>query len=552
MQDAEPIARARLKAQLFASRGQAQMQHHMRLHGRDQICGPPLGALIDNRQDSRVDLDAQAREPAPVASLHAAGDGHRRVHRRAGKGSKGREEHAQDWHVAFLARKAPLVPFSTRSRSIGKVVRFNVACSINPLSILAALSMGLRTRLVDRSRRVTPAPMTRCAPPSIASRRRAFAAVVALSLAPGLSGCASVGLSAMSATAPAGFSARKEPLIIPLFVASTRRDDRARTPGYDTPKSNAHFTFETISVPPAHKPGQIELPSWGKANAREHFVVTQTSPVEVDNFTSQIATHLSGRVGSNRDVLVFVHGFNTTLDEARFRLAQLTADGRFGGVPVLFTWPSTSSVLSYVSARENATISRDALSKLLTDISRTPGVGRIHLLAHSMGGWLTMEALRETSIGGQRHLDGKLGNVMLAAPDIDLSVFRQQMQRIGSGANIAVFSSTGDRALSLSSTITGDRTRLGAIDPANARDRAELAKLGVKVYDLSSISDGWINHGAYASAPDVVRQIGAQLTRPRQDDSQTTSVIDAGVEQSRPQTTAIDAKPLDALPTPAQ
>ena len=62
MQDAEPIARARLKAQLFASRGQAQMQHHMRLHGRDQICGPPLGALVDNRQDSRVDLDAQARE----------------------------------------------------------------------------------------------------------------------------------------------------------------------------------------------------------------------------------------------------------------------------------------------------------------------------------------------------------------------------------------------------------------------------------------------------------------------------------------------------------
>jgi esterase/lipase superfamily enzyme len=340
-------------------------------------------------------------------------------------------------------------------------------------------------------------------------------------------------------------------LIIPIFVASTRRDDRARTPGYDTPKPNAHFTFETISVPPGHKPGQIELPSWGKANAREHFVVTQTSPLEPDNFSSQISTHLSGRVGSNRDVLVFVHGFNTTLDEARFRLAQLTTDGRFGGVPVLFTWPSTSSVLSYVSARENATISRDALTKLLTDISRTPGVGRIHLLAHSMGGWLTMEALRETAIGGQRLLDGKLGNVMLAAPDIDLSVFRQQMQRIGSGANIAVFSSTGDRALSLSSTIAGDRTRLGAIDPANARDRAELTKLGVKVYDLSAISDGWINHGAYASAPDVVRQIGAQLTRPRQDDSQTTSVIDAGVERSRPQTTAIESKPLDAMAPPA-
>jgi esterase/lipase superfamily enzyme len=376
--------------------------------------------------------------------------------------------------------------------------------------------------------------------------RRGLALALALAVAPGLSGCASVGLSAMSATAPSGVSARKEPTIIPIFVASTRRDNRERTAGYDTPKSNAHFTFETISVPPGHRAGQIELPSWGKPNPRDHFVLTQTSPVETEGFTSQIATHLSGRVGSNRDVLIFVHGFNTTLDEARFRLAQVTADGRFGGVPVLFTWPSTSSVLSYVSARENATISRDALTKLLTDISRTPGVGRIHVLAHSMGAWLSMEALRETAIGGQRLLDGKLGNVMLAAPDIDLSVFRQQMQRIGGGADIAVFSSTGDRALSLSSTIAGDRTRLGAIDPNNARDRAELAKLGVKVYDLSAISDGWINHGAYATAPNVVRQIGAQLTRARKEDAQTTSFIDAGVEPSRPQTTAIEAKPLDA------
>jgi esterase/lipase superfamily enzyme len=349
-----------------------------------------------------------------------------------------------------------------------------------------------------------------------------------------------------------GASARKEATIIPIFVASTRRDDRERTAGYDIPKQNAHFAFETVSVPPGHKAGQIELPSWGKANARDHFVVTQTSPVEADNFTSQLATHLSGRVGSNRDVLVFVHGFNTTLDEARFRLAQLTADGRFGGVAVLFTWPSTNSVLSYATARENATISRDALTKLLTDISRTSGVGRIHVLAHSMGAWLSMEALRETSIGGQRHLDGKLGNVMLAAPDIDLSVFRQQMQRIGPGANVAVFSSTGDRALSLSSTITGDRTRLGAINPNNSRDRAELERLGVKVYDLSAISDGWINHGAYATAPTVVRQIGAQLTRSRKEDAQTTSVIDAGVEPSRAQTTAIEAKPLDAPQAAAQ
>ncbi|HEY8580592.1 MAG TPA: alpha/beta fold hydrolase, partial [Beijerinckiaceae bacterium] len=369
-----------------------------------------------------------------------------------------------------------------------------------------------------------------------ASLSRLAAGAALLATATGLSGCMSVGLSAMSATTSGVLSTRPagEPTPIPLFVASTRRDKREGGPGPEAPAGAAHYSFAVVSVPPGHKAGQIELPRFGSASPRDHFVLSESNAIDSEGFTGQLATHISGRVGSSRDVLVFVHGFNTSLQEARFRLAQLVNDGRFGGVPILFTWPSRDSVFAYGSARENATISRDALTRLLKDVSRTPGVGRVHVLAHSMGAWLAMESLRETAIGGQHLLDGRLGNVMLAAPDIDLSVFRQQMARLGSGANVAVFSSTGDRALSLSSTLAGDRPRLGAVDPDNARDRAELERLGVRVYDLSNISDGFINHAAYASAPQVVRQIGRQLTRARAEDAQVTSVIDAGVEPSTP------------------
>jgi len=383
--------------------------------------------------------------------------------------------------------------------------------------------------------------------PRSAASRLALALAL-LALAPGLAGCSSIGLAGMSATSAArgGEPRASEPTPIPMFVASTRREGKG--PQSETPDSQARFFLSIVSVPPGHKPGAIELPSFGAPKPKSHFVVTDHFPVEAENFSSQLATHVSGRVGSSRDVLVFVHGFNTSLDEARLRLAQVVKDGGFGGVPILFTWPSRDNLLAYGSARENATISRDALGKLLRDATQTPGVGRIHVLAHSMGAWLAMESLRETAIGGQRLLDGKLGNVMLAAPDIDLSVFRQQMARIGSGANVAVFSSTGDRALSLSSTLAGDRPRLGAIDPTKATDRAELERLGVKIYDLSAISDGFINHGAYASAPQVVRQIGAQLARPRADDSQVTSVIDGGVDKTppRPNGAMIERAPLDA------
>jgi esterase/lipase superfamily enzyme len=115
---------------------------------------------------------------------------------------------------------------------------------------------------------------------------------------------------------------------------------------------------------------------------------------------------------------------------------------------------------------------------------------------------------------------------MLASPDLDMDVFAAQMARIRP-AKVTVFATANDRALSLSSRIAGARTRVGAIDPSRPEDRAALEKLGAKVYDLSTFSDGFIGHGAYADAPDVIHAIGAQLAAPRPDEVNVVSMIDA-------------------------
>ncbi len=312
---------------------------------------------------------------------------------------------------------------------------------------------------------------------------------------------------------------------VTMFVASTRSDDRRI--GDAVGDGGLHHAMVTVSVPPNHQPGLIETPTFGKANPNSHFTLAGVRAMTTERFTNEIGSHISGRVGADRDILLYVHGFNTSLDEARMRLAQITVDARFGGVPVLFTWPSESGMLSYVSAKERATASRDALQGLVHDLAAIPGVGRVHVLAHSMGSWLAMEALRENAIAGHPDLDGKLGDVMLAAPDIDLGVFRQQMARLGSSTRVSIFVSRGDRALSLSSRIAGDRPRVGGMDPKNAQDAADLRNLGVRVYDLSGFSNGFIGHGAYADAPDVIRSIGAQLAEPRKEDSTSVAVIDA-------------------------
>lgn len=321
-------------------------------------------------------------------------------------------------------------------------------------------------------------------------------------------------------------SVPQKPRPVQIFIVSTRRGESGAAAREQSPE--AHFALATMTIPPGHHAGSIEAPLWGKPNGRNDIVLAGERELDGDEFRAELASHLSGRIGVNRDILVFVHGFNTSLDEARSRAAQLVADTRFGGVAVLFTWPSRSELFGYVSDKESATASRDALQALLHDLDQTPDGGKIQILAHSMGGWLTMEALRASALAGDRDLSGRLDNVVLASPDIDMTVFASQMARIRP-VKVTVFATPNDRALSLSSLIAGSRQRLGAIDASKPEDRAEIESLGAKVVDITRYADAdrFISHAIYADSPEVLSQIGARFEAPRAEDANTVSVIDA-------------------------
>ena len=329
-------------------------------------------------------------------------------------------------------------------------------------------------------------------------------------------GCASTGFS--GAGEPAA-----EPRSVPVFVVSTRKGEGGGA-SEAAVGNGARFSLQMIGVPPGHEPGKIERPAFGSHDPQKHFSVTTRRGLDETAFFAELASHISGRIGSNRDVLLYVHGFNTSHDEARFRLAQIADDGRFGGVAVLYSWPAAASLLDYGGAKESATIARDALTRLIHRLAEVPDVGRVHILAHSMGAWLAMEALRENAFSGSPDLNGKLGDVMLAAPDIDLNVFRQQLARLDP-SHVFVLVASNDRALSLSRTLAGDRPRLGALDPNNPKDRAALEELGVKAYDLSHESTGLTGHGTYADAPLAVRTIGSQITGQRPQDANIQAVL---------------------------
>jgi len=372
--------------------------------------------------------------------------------------------------------------------------------------------------------------------PLFASRpfwARVGATVGAFALATLLGGCFDMDVDSPSAAWLGGGGAQSaKPRMMQVFVASMRRGESGSSALKLSP-DGARFSLATLTFPPRHQAGALEAPMFGSPNPNEHIVIAGRRELDPDEFHAELASHVSGRVGVNRDVLVYVHGFNTSFDEARLRAAQIAYDSGFGGVTVLFTWPSQSQLLGYVSDKDSATASRDSLQDLLTTLSETPGVGKIHVLAHSMGGWLAMEALRQEAIAGKRTLDGHLGEVMLASPDIDMEVFAAQMSKLRPAA-VTVFATNKDRALSLSSAIADSRVRIGAINPDDVADREKIEALGAKVYDLNSFSDGFIDHGAYAVTPQVLAAIGAGMRTPRPEDANKVSSIDATGDADKP------------------
>ena len=176
-----------------------------------------------------------------------------------------------------------------------------------------------------------------------------------------------------------------------------------------------------MTVPAVHKVGQIERAKRGAADPGKFFTAQSVSGYRDETaFSKALRADIARRGGR---ALVFIHGYNTSFDDAVYRITQIAHDANYTGTPVLFTWASGGKTVDYVYDNNSASAARDALEETLRLVANS-GAKRVDIVAHSMGNWVTMEALRQLAITNDRDLDGKLGDVVLASPDIDVDVFK--------------------------------------------------------------------------------------------------------------------------------
>ena len=190
--------------------------------------------------------------------------------------------------------------------------------------------------------------------------------------------------------------------------------------------------------------------------------------------------------------MVFVHGYNVSFDEAAIRAAQIGFDLALPGPMAFYSWPSKGKLTKYITDANTALGSAGNLAQFLRGfIAAMWGKGhKIHLLAHSMGNRLVLDAVGDLNNEfGTRLFD----QIFLTAADVDKEKFEHDSPAFREIAQRAtMYISSKDLALRASEFVN-ESDRAGYYEPVTVVS-------GVDTIRASRISQGLLGHDYYADA----------------------------------------------------
>jgi esterase/lipase superfamily enzyme len=275
-----------------------------------------------------------------------------------------------------------------------------------------------------------------------------------------------------------------------IFVGTTRA---AGESGFTRDRSDvASFLRYDILIPPDREAGELNWPPRTRKPDPAKDFLTLAANRFAEPAAFRIALGDAMKLRGQTDAVVYVHGFNNTMAEGVYRVAQMHHDLKVPGVAVHYAWPSRGSALGYVYDRDSALFARQGFEDLLDEVAGA-GAKDIIIVAHSMGAALTMEALRQMALrGGSTALD-RVAGVVLISPDIDVDVFRALARDMGTLPQpFLVFGSSKDRVLGLSARVSGGEERLGALSDLSKIADLEVTYLDTAAYDVGA---GHLNLG---------------------------------------------------------
>jgi esterase/lipase superfamily enzyme len=253
-------------------------------------------------------------------------------------------------------------------------------------------------------------------------------------------------------------------ILVDILYGTDRKKSNTNTINnkYTGKRGNLLYGVAQVSIPLNHKNGEMERPGiFEVEKIGKHVMLYSISDLNKESFSTILKSKIKNI--KEKDILIFIHGFNVTFDSAIRRTAQLSYDLNFKGIPITYSWPSSGKIQDYMKDETSVQYTTPHLVEFLSNIidNKSPNVN-IHIIAHSMGTRSLTNALKELSF---KYYGKKIfKNIILAAPDIDKDVFEVNLfpYIIKTTELMTLYASSDDSALKLSEKLhSGQRIGQG-------------------------------------------------------------------------------------------
>lgn len=313
-----------------------------------------------------------------------------------------------------------------------------------------------------------------------------------------VSGCSSIPVSGSPAPAPSSPEDSAKALVRVLYATNRNLIEESMTCAgmFGTDRAKLSYGYCDVSIPPDHRIGRIESPSWFSFEFREdpnkHIVLLGGRVFSKENFED-----LYSSLQEDGASFIYVHGYNVGFEDAAKRTAQMAYDLKFKGVPVFFSWPSKNTFEAYPVDEATVDWAQIGLYGFLVEYLKRDDVKKVYLIAHSMGNRAVTKSIVRLY---EQHPDlkMKIQEIVLAAPDIDTGVFSDEIApaiAIG-GRPVTLYASSKDRAL-IASKKFHDHSRIG--------DSTEMSVFpGIETIDASLIDTDFLGHSYYGDSDSVI------------------------------------------------
>ncbi len=284
--------------------------------------------------------------------------------------------------------------------------------------------------------------------------------------------------------------------VMKVFFATDRELSGDRHPArlFGSARGQLRYGSCEVSIPRDHRMGEMEAPSLLRLEFRQdpeqHVVLLSADLSERDSYFNDLRQAVAA--DGTRSALLFIHGYRTTFEDAARRTGQLAYDLGYHGAPIFYSWPSQGKLSGYILDEANVEWTQADLATFLADVLEQSGADHVYLLAHSMGNRAMAHATASV-LAARPDLASRIREVILAAPDIDADVFRQQLlPALAAVPNpLTLYASSEDSALRASKSVHG-YARAGESGPGL------VVAGGVETIDASKVDTGFIGHTYFA------------------------------------------------------